>query len=88
MYYHCLLSVGEFCSYFIILFFSLCSVGVVFAYISNQQLNDSIRNFDNTVNTALNSSLNFVDDVQMVGTYCAVIALSVFAASKCNCGSI
>ncbi|XP_065919120.1 prominin-1-A-like isoform X2 [Dysidea avara] len=41
------------------------SVGVVFAYISNEQVNDSISNFENTVNTALNSSLNFIYDVQM-----------------------
>ena len=40
----------------------------MFAYISNEQVNDSISNFENTVNTALNSSLNFIYDVQMVGT--------------------
>jgi len=50
-------------------FYYSCSVGIVFAYISNEQVNESIRNFDNTINAALNGSLDFVDDVQMVGTF-------------------
>jgi len=43
------------------------SIGVVFAFISNEKLNDSIRGFNTTVNTALDNSLNFIDDTQMVG---------------------
>ena len=46
---------------------SISSIGVVFAFVSNEKLNDSVQNFENTVNTALNSSLNFIDDTQMVG---------------------
>jgi len=56
-------------------FFYPCSVGVVFAYISNEQVNESIRNFNNTVSAALNGSLDFVDDVQMVGAYEIVISI-------------
>ena len=54
---------------FLLKFYYSCSVGIVFAYISNEQVNESIRNFDNTINAALNGSLDFVDDVQMVGTF-------------------
>jgi len=43
------------------------SIGVVFAFISNEKVNDSVQNFENTVNTALNTSLNFIDDTQLVG---------------------
>ena len=42
------------------------SIGVVFAFVSNDKVNDAIKNFDNTVNAALNSSLNFIDDTQRV----------------------
>ena len=47
--------------------FCLSSIGVVFAFVSNDKVNDSIQNFDTTVNAALNSSINFIDDTQMVG---------------------
>ena len=59
----------------LIKFYYLCSVGVVFAYISNEQVNESIRNFDDTINAALNGSLDFVDDVQMVGACKTVILI-------------
>ena len=42
------------------------SVGTVFAFISNEKLNDSIQNFNNTVNTAIDHSLDFVVDTQIV----------------------
>ena len=42
------------------------SVGTVFAFISNEKLNDSIQNFNNTVNTAIDNSLDFVLDTQIV----------------------
>ena len=42
------------------------SVGTVFAFISNEKLNDSIQNFNNTVNTAIDHSLDFVLDTQTV----------------------
>ena len=42
------------------------SVGVVFAFVSNEKVNDSIRNINTTVNTAVDNSLNFVDDTQRV----------------------
>ena len=38
----------------------------MFAFVSNEKVNESIRNFDTTVNTAVNNSLNFVDDTQRV----------------------
>ena len=40
----------------------------------NDQVNESVQNFDSTVNTALKSSLDFVDDAQMVGTHHIVMA--------------
>lgn len=49
-----------------LLFAFVCSVGVVFAFISNEKVNDSIRNLDSTVNTAVDNSLNFVEDTQIV----------------------
>jgi len=50
-------------------FIEICfsSIGVVFAFISNEKVNDSVQNFENTVNTALDTSLNFIDDTQLVG---------------------
>jgi len=61
----------------------LCSAGVVFALISNEQVNESIRNFDDTVNTALNNSLDFVDDVQMVEA-CEIVIILVW----CLCSKL
>ncbi|XP_065919451.1 prominin-1-A-like [Dysidea avara] len=49
----------------LVLCICLLFIGVVFAFVSNEKLNDSVQNFENTVNTALNSSLNFIDDTQM-----------------------
>ena len=43
------------------------SIGVVFAFVSNEKLNDSVQGFNTTVNTALDTSINFIDDTQMVG---------------------
>jgi len=48
-------------------FFLPYSIGVVFAFISNEKVNDSVRGFNTTINTALDNSLNFIDDTQMVG---------------------
>ena len=42
------------------------SVGVVFAFHSNEKVNDSIRDFDGIVNTAIDSLLGFVEDTQRV----------------------
>jgi len=41
----------------------------VFAFVSNEKLNDSVRGFNTTVNTALDNALNFIDDTQMVGQH-------------------
>ena len=41
-------------------------MGTVFAFISNEKLNDSIQHFNNTVNTAIDHSLDFVLDTQTV----------------------
>ena len=38
----------------------------MFAFLSNEKVNDSIRNFDDTVNTAVDNSLDFVEDTQRV----------------------
>ena len=46
-----------------LLFFS---VGVVFAFVSNEKVNDSLRDFEDTVNTAINNSLDFIEDTQRV----------------------
>ena len=53
--------------------FYFSSIGVVFAFVSNEKLNNSIQGFNTTVNTAIDDSLNFIDDTQMVGdvVYCA-----------------
>ena len=50
------------------------SIGVVFAFASNERLNNRIQSFEMTVNVALNNSLNFVDDILMVGM-CSFICL-------------
>ena len=39
----------------------------MFAFVSNKKVNDSVRSFNTTVNTAIDDSLNFIDDTQMVG---------------------
>ena len=44
----------------------LYSVGVVFAFHSNEKINDSIRDFDGIVNTAIDNLLDFVEDTQRV----------------------
>ena len=49
---------------FVYLFLS--SVGTVFAFVSNEKLNNSIENFNSTVNTAIDNSLDFVTDTQIV----------------------
>lgn len=41
-------------------------MGVVFAFISNEKVNGSIREMDDTVNTAVDNSLDFVEDTQRV----------------------
>ena len=46
----------------------LSRVGTVFAFISNEKLNNSIENFNSTVNTAIDNSLDFVTDTQIVGS--------------------
>ena len=46
------------------------SVGVVFAFISNEKVNNSIRNMDGTVNTAVDNSVGFVEDTQRVSCTC------------------
>ena len=46
--------------------YNFYSVGTVFAFISNEKLNNSIQNFNNTVNTAIDHSLDFVVDTQTV----------------------
>ena len=51
----------------IVSLFCLSSIGVVFAFVSNEKLNDSVRGFNTTVNTAIDTSINFIDDTQMVG---------------------
>ncbi|XP_065919096.1 prominin-1-like isoform X2 [Dysidea avara] len=43
----------------------LLFIGVVFAFVSNKKVNDSVRSFNTTVNTAIDDSLNFIDDTQM-----------------------
>ncbi|XP_065919097.1 prominin-1-A-like [Dysidea avara] len=43
----------------------LLFIGVVFAFVSNEKLNNSIQGFNTTVNTAIDDSLNFIDDTQM-----------------------
>jgi len=47
-------------------FFLPYSIGVVFAFVSNEKVNSSVRGFNATINTALDNSLNFIDDTQMV----------------------
>ena len=53
----------------------------MFAFVSNEKLNDSIQNFNNSVNTAIDNSLDFVDDTQIVSSVLVqlVIALIVVA---------
>ena len=46
----------------------LSSIGTVFAFVSNEKLNSSIQNFNSTVNTAIDHSLDFVTDTQIVGS--------------------
>ena len=41
-------------------------MGVVFAFHSNEKVNDSIRDFDGIVNTAVDNLLGFVEDTQRV----------------------
>jgi len=61
---------------------SFHSIGVVFAFVSNEKLNDSVQNFDNTVNSAINGSLNFIDDTQMVGdVYLILVDNVLYVAS-------
>ncbi|XP_065919098.1 prominin-1-A-like [Dysidea avara] len=52
---------------YIVLVLCVCllCIGVVFAFVSNEKLNDSVRGFNTTVNTAIDNSLNFIDDTQM-----------------------
>ena len=51
---------------YIYIYTYLFSIGTVFAFVSNEKLNDSIQNFNSTVNTAVDNSLNFVSDTQIV----------------------
>ena len=44
----------------------ISSIGVVFAFYSNEKVNDSIRDFDDIVNTAVDNLLGFVEDTQRV----------------------
>ena len=46
----------------------LSSIGTVFAFVSNEKLNNSIENFNSTVNTAIDNSLDFVTDAQIVSS--------------------
>ena len=55
-----------------------CSVGVVFAFISNEKVNGSIREMDDTVNTAVDNSLDFVEDTQRV-MYTLVLKLAIIS---------
>ena len=52
------------CNYDITLVIS--SIGVVFTFYSNEKVNDSIRDFDGIVNTAIDNLLGFVEDTQRV----------------------
>jgi len=54
------------------------STGTVFAFVSNERLNDSIQNFNNTVNTAIDNSLAFVDDTQIVSLQLKSLTLMNF----------
>ena len=46
----------------------LPSIGTVFAFVSNEKLNDSIENFNSMVNIAIDNSLDFVNDAQTVSS--------------------
>lgn len=48
------------------LFVAIFSIGVVFAFLSNEKVNESIRDVDGTVNSAIDNSLGFVEDTQRV----------------------
>lgn len=62
----------------------------MFAFLSNEKVNESIRDLDGTVNTAIDSSLNFVEDTQRVRiNYASTINFCVLKpGSKYYCGTI
>ena len=70
------------------------SIGVIFAFYSNGKVNDSIRDFDGIVNTAIDNVLSFVEDTQRVsytsfslkGLYKYIFLLT--SGGKHNCGPV
>ena len=63
----CLIIITSYLYYDIIISgYIISSIGVVFAFHSNEKVNDSIRDFDGIVNTAIDNVLGFVEDTQRV----------------------
>ena len=54
----------------------------MFAFVSNEKLNNSIENFNSTVNTAIDNSLDFVTDAQIVSQYNFMLYLTVISFVK------
>jgi len=56
----------------------------VFAFVSNEKLNDSVRGFNTTVNTALDNALDFIDDTQMVGQHGVFSQVNICLMQQAN----
>ena len=56
----------------------------MFAFISNEKVNNSIRNMDGTVNTAVDNSLGFVEDTQRVNCTCFSSAIHFCSNQEAN----
>ena len=58
----------------------ISSIGVVFAFYSNEKVNDSIRDFDGIVNTAVDNILGFVEDTQRVSNAYASFGFKILSS--------
>lgn len=48
--------------YFNLFYSSACSIGIVFGFLGNQKISDSIRGFENTADSALQDGVNYLND--------------------------
>ena len=50
------------CAHFNLFYSSTCSIGIVFGFLGNQKISDSIRGFENTADSALQDGVNYLND--------------------------
>lgn len=48
--------------YFNLFYSPTCSIGIVFGFLGNQKISDSIRGFENTADSALQDGVNYLND--------------------------